>query len=109
MVWARQFSEAELLLELFEDYLIVGIIGFVVGVVVTRLFFRSKLQRRQLGEVIEWAIVEKTISRLESMTTILNQLVADIKASAEELTERIEIAQDLEPRAKEPSKNRKPS
>lgn len=91
---------------MIENYLIVGIIGFVVGVVVTRLFFRSSLQRRQIGEVIEWAMVEKTIARLESMTSILNQLIADIKANADELTERIEIAQDLEPRVKEPSKNR---
>ena len=98
---------ADILLDLFRDYVIAGIVGFVVGVVVTRLFFRSHLQRRQIGEVIEWAMVEKTISRLESMTTILNRLVADIKASADELTERIEIAQDLEPAVGEPSKNRK--
>ena len=97
------------MLERFEDYLIVGVIGFIVGVVVTRLFFKSNLQRRKIGEVIEWAMVEKTISRLESMTTILNRLIADIKSSAEELTERIEIAQDIEPQVKEPSKNRKQS
>ncbi|KON30268.1 hypothetical protein AC482_04360 [miscellaneous Crenarchaeota group-15 archaeon DG-45] len=98
---------AEILLDLLKNYVIAGIAGFVASVVVTRLFFRSHLQRRQLGEVIEWAMVEKTISRLESMTTILNRLVADIKASADELTERIVIAQDLEPTVKEASKNRK--
>lgn len=97
------------MLELFEDYLIVGVIGFIVGVVVTRLFFKSSMERRKIGEVIEWAMVEKTISRLESMTTILNRLIADIKSSAEELTERIEIAQDIEPQVKEPPKNRKQS
>ena len=97
------------MLELFEDYLIVGVIGFIVGVVVTRLFFKSSMERRKIGEVIEWAMVEKTISRLESMTTILNRLIADIKSSAEELTERIEIAQDIEPQVKESSKNRKQS
>lgn len=95
------------MLELIEDYLIVGILGFIAGIVVTRLFFKSNLQRKKIGEVIEWAMVEKTISRLESMTTILNRLVADIKSSAEELTEKIEFAQDLEPTVKETSKNRK--
>ena len=97
------------MLELFEDYLIVGVIGFIVGVIVTRLFFKPSMERRKIGEVIEWAMVEKTISRLESMTTILNRLIADIKSSAEELTERIEIVQDIEPQVKESSKNRKQS
>jgi len=44
---------------------------------------------------------------MESMTTILNRLIADIKSSAEELTEKLEIAQDLEPSVKEAPKNRK--
>jgi len=97
------------MLELIEEYLLGGVFGFVAGVVVTRLFFRSSIQRRKLGEVIEWGMVEKTISRLESMTTILNRLIADIKSSADELTEKIEFAQDLEPSVIEPSKNRKES
>lgn len=95
------------MLELFEDYLIVGVLGFIAGIVVTRLFFKSNLERKKIGEVIEWAMVEKTISRLESMTANLNQLVADIKLSAEELSEKIEFVQDLEPAVKETSKNRK--
>ena len=97
------------MLELYEDYLLVGIFGFLIGVVVTRLFLKSNIERRKIGEVIEWAIVEKTISRLESMTTILNRLVADIKLSAEELTEKIEFVQDLEPPVKEASKKEKQS
>jgi len=92
------------MLELFEDYLIGGVVGFVVGVIVARVFFKSKIERKRIGEVIEWAMIEKTISRLDSMTTILNRLVADIKSSAEELTEKIEIAQDMEPIVKEPVK-----
>jgi len=95
------------MLELFENYLIVGLLGFAAGAVVTRLFYRSSLKRRQIGEVIEYAMVEKTISQLESMTIILNRLVADIKASAEELSEKIEYAQDLEPVARGTPKNRK--
>ena len=95
------------MLELIEEYLIGGIFGFIAGVVVTRLFFKSNIERKKIGELIEWAMVEKTISRLESMTTILNRLIADIKSSAEELTEKLEIAQDLEPSIKEAPKNRK--
>ena len=95
------------MLELFEEYLIGGIFGFIAGVVVTRLFFKSSIERKKIGDLIEWAMVEKTISRMESMTTILNRLIADIKSSAEELTEKLEIAQDLEPSVKEASKNRK--
>jgi hypothetical protein len=99
-------SEGEML-EIVEDYLIGGIIGFVAGAVATRLFFKSSIERRKIGEVIEWGMVEKTISQLNSMTTILNRLVADIKSSAEELAEKIEIAQDMEPVVKESPKNRK--
>jgi hypothetical protein len=94
------------MLEAYESYLLIGLLGFAAGVVVTRLVFRSSLQRRQIGEVIEYAMVEKTISQLESMTTILNRLVADIKTSAEELSEKIEFAQDMEPVTREPLKNR---
>jgi len=95
--------------EFFQDYFLGAIFGFIAGVLIARFYFRTSIQRRKIGEVIEWAMVEKTISQLESMTTILNRLVADIKSSADELTEKIEIAQDLEPPVKEPSKNKKQS
>ena len=95
--------------EFFRDYFLGAILGFIAGVLIARFYFRTSIQRRKIGEVIEWAMVEKTISQLESMTTILNRLVADIKSSADELTEKIEIAQDLEPPVKEPSKNKKQS
>jgi len=92
------------MLELIEDYLIGGFIGFIAGAFVARFVFRSTMQRKNIGEVIEWAMVEKTISRLNSMTTILNRLIADMKSSAEELTEKVEIAQDMEPRVEQPKK-----
>ena len=95
--------------EFFRDYFLGAFFGFIAGVLIARFYFRTSIQRRKIGEVIEWAMVEKTISQLESMTTILNRLVADIKSSADELTEKIEIAQDLEPPVKEPSKNKKQS
>jgi hypothetical protein len=90
----------------FRDYLVVGVFGFIGGVVATRLFLKSSLQRKRISEVVEWAMVEKTVSQLVSMTAILNRLVADIKMSADELTEKIEIAQDLEPTVVEATKNR---
>jgi len=58
------------MLELFEEYLIGGIFGFIAGVVVARLFFKSSIERKKIGDLIEWAMVEKTISRMESMTGI---------------------------------------
>jgi len=92
------------MLEYYEDYLIGAVLGFIAGVISAKFFFKSAIERKRLGEVIEWAMVEKTISRLESMTTILNRLIADMKSSADELTANIEIAQDLEPSVKEPVK-----
>lgn len=96
-------SNGDTMLELFEDYILVGIIGFIAGAFVTRLFFKSKIQVKTIGKVIEWAMIEKGISQLGSKSTTLNQLIEDIMSSAEEVTERLTHAQDIEISVKEAS------
>ena len=90
------------MLATYRYYVIVAVIGFVLGSATVLLLFRSRRERKNLVDVIEWAMIEKTVSQLNSMTTIMNRLIADMKSCAEQLTERIGLAQDLEPSIERP-------
>jgi hypothetical protein len=86
-----------MLIEEIQSYLLGGVFGFVAGFLVTRFLFRTRMRKKKISDVIEYAMIDKTVSQLNSMTVILNRLVSDIKNAADELTERIEFAQDMEP------------
>jgi hypothetical protein len=92
-----------MLIEEIQSYLLGGVFGFIAGALVTRLLYRSRMRKKKISDIIEYAMIDKTVSQLNSMTMILNRLVSDIKNAADELTERIEYAQDMEPFI-EPSK-----
>jgi hypothetical protein len=100
-----QGCNGDSMLEIVEEYILGGIFGFIAGVFVTRLFFKHTIQVKTIGKVIEWAMIEKKILQLGSMSTTLNQLISDIKSSAEEVTEKQKIAQDIEVNAKKASTN----
>lgn len=93
------------MLEILEEYILGGIFGLIAGVFITRLYFKHTIQVKTIGKVIEWAMIEKKIMQLGSMSTTLNQLISDIKSSAEEVTEKLKTAQDLEINAKKASTN----
>lgn len=86
-----------MVVEELQSYLLGAVFGFALGALIIRLLFRSSIRKRKISDAIEFAMIDKTVSQLNSMTTILNRLVADIKTATDELTERIELAQDLEP------------
>lgn len=85
-----------MVLELLEQYLVGGTVGFIIGIIVARIYFSSKIEMTNIGQVIEYAMIHKNITRLGSMTLLLNKLVADLKECSEEITDKLELSKDIE-------------
>jgi hypothetical protein len=85
-----------MILEIYEDYLLFFVLGIGIGALVTWMYFRSRLKKRNLAEVIDAAMIEKNINQLDGLTTYLNQVTALLKTSSEELSDRIRVTQDIE-------------
>ena len=85
-----------MVLEIIETYLIGGVVGFIVGVIVARIYFKSRIELKNIGQVIEYALIHENITQLNSMTESLTKLVADIDECSEEIMEKLEISRDIE-------------
>jgi hypothetical protein len=85
-----------MVLEIVETYLIGGVLGFIAGIVVARFYFKSRMEMKNIGQVIEYAMIHDRISRLGSMTVILNKLVVDISDCSEEITDKLELSRNIE-------------
>ena len=85
-----------MVLEIIETYLIGGVVGFIVGVIVARIYFKSRIELKNIGQVIEYALIHENITQLNSMTESLTKLVADIDECSEENMEKLEISRDIE-------------
>ena len=93
-----------MVLEPFNIFIIGCAVGFVMGIVATRLFFKFSIERKTIGQVIEYGMIHDKISKLRSTTSILNRVVADIQEYSDEITERLEISRDIEENIKLPNK-----
>jgi len=85
-----------MILEFIEPFLVGGVVGIIVGVIVARYYFKSRIEMKNIGQVIEYAMVHKDIKRLRSMTTRLEIHVADIEGCSEDITNRLELSKDIE-------------
>jgi hypothetical protein len=85
-----------MVLEVIETYLWGGVVGFAVGVIVARLYFKSKIEVKNIGQVIEYAMIHEKITELSSFSTRLNELVAEMKECSEEIEDQLEITKDIE-------------
>jgi hypothetical protein len=85
-----------MVLEIIETYLIGGVVGFIVGVIVARIYFKSRIELKNIGQVIEYALIHDNITALNSMTESLTKLVADIDECSEEIMEKLELSRDIE-------------
>jgi hypothetical protein len=86
-----------MILEIIEPYLVGGAVGFIVGAIATRIYFKSKIEMKNIGQVIEYAMVHKDITRLCSMAMQLEKLALDIEECSEDITNRLELSKDIEP------------
>jgi len=85
-----------MILEIYVDYLLCIVLGIGIGTLITWIYFRSRLKKRDLAQTIDAAMIEKNINQLDGLTTYLNQVTALLKTSSEELSDRIRITQDIE-------------
>jgi len=87
---------AGLVLDMIKSYFVSAVIGIVIGFFVARLYFKTSIQRKELGRVIECAMIQKNVSNLELLSNTLNQLVAEIREESEVLSSQMKLAQDVE-------------
>lgn len=85
-----------MILEIDVDYLLCIAFGIAMGIIITRTFFRFKLEKRSLAQVIDAAMIEKNVNELNDIMTYMNQATALLNTSTEELSNRIKIIQEIE-------------
>ena len=79
-----------------EIFLIGGIVGLIVGVIIARFYFKSRIETKNIGQVIEYAMVHKDIKRLVSIAKQLETLIKDLEGCSEDITNRLELVEDIE-------------
>lgn len=87
---------ANLVLDILKTYFVGAVIGFFVGIFVARFYFKSSIRQRELGRVIECAMIQKNVSNLELLSNTLNQLVSEIREESDVLSSQMKLARDLE-------------
>ena len=85
-----------MILELIEPYLVGGVTGFIFGIIVAWIYFRSKIEMKSIGQVIEYSMIHKDIKRLGTMARQLEKLVADVEGCSEDITIRLDLVTDIE-------------
>jgi hypothetical protein len=79
-----------------EIFLLGGMGGLIVGVIIARFYFKSRIETKNIGQVIEYAMVHKDIKRLVSMAKRLETLVEGLEGCSEDITNRLELVEDIE-------------
>lgn len=87
---------ADIVLDIIKTYFVGAVIGFIVGIFIARFYFKTSIRQRELGRVIECAMIQKNVSNLELLSNTLNQLVSEIQEESEVLSNQMKLAQDLE-------------
>ena len=85
-----------MILEIDVDYILCIVFGVALGVIITWAFFRFRLEKRSLAQVIDTAMIEKNVNELNDIMTFMNQATALLQTSTEELSNRIKVIQDIE-------------
>ena len=85
-----------MVLELIKHHLPTFVVGLVVGIVITRLQLKFRLQKRDIGMVIDLGFIENKISQLKYLTSNLDEIVDQIRENGVELREQIKLTEDIE-------------
>lgn len=85
-----------MLISMIEDYIICIILGFGMGITASWAFIKQRIQRRNIGKVIETAFIEKNVLELEVLSTYLDTLISKMKECSDDLNSHIVNARDIE-------------
>ena len=83
------------MLELLEDYIVVLIIGVIIGALATRLYY-EKTKNYTVGKIIESAMIKGNINELINQCKDLQQILIKMNMNSEELYEQIRKSGDIE-------------
>lgn len=84
------------MLDFQESYLIVGVLGIIIGIFATHRYYRNTVRNASLGKIIEVSLIEKKINDLESEINILNETVERLREIGEALEEEVKHSKDIE-------------
>jgi hypothetical protein len=85
-----------MVLEIDIDYLFCIAFGIAMGFIIAWTYFRFRLEKRSLAQVIDTAMIEKNVNELSDIMRYMNQATALLNTSTEELNNRVKIIQDIE-------------
>lgn len=78
------------------DTIFYGVLGMILGILLTWTFNKKYNKKNALGKIIETALIEENVLELEELSTSLIQLMSKIKDSSEELNTQVVNARDIE-------------
>jgi len=79
------------------EYLFIGsVFGLILGFLIARNYYRSRIEIKNIGHVIQYAVIHKDIKRLSSLTSLLKTLIIDINEVAGDIADKLELSKDIE-------------
>jgi len=84
------------MLDSLEYYLIAGILGVIIGILVTHRYYRTRVRNASLGKIIEVSLIDKKIGELESEINVLIETVDSLREIGEALEEEVKHSKDIE-------------
>ena len=79
------------------EYLFIGsVFGLGLGFLLARNYYRSRIEIKNIGHVIQYAVIHKDIKRLSSLTSLLKRLIIDINEVSSDIAEKLELSKDIE-------------
>ena len=83
-------------MEILEYIFIGGVFGLSIGFVIARIYYRSRIEIKDIGHVIQYAVIQKDMKRLTSLTSLLRRLLVDINDITDDISEKLELSKDIE-------------
>ena len=79
------------------EYLFIGsVFGLILGFLIARNYYRSRIEIKNIGHVIQYAVIHKDIKRLSSLTSLLKTLIIDINEVSGDIADKLELSKDIE-------------
>lgn len=84
------------MLEPYETYIVVLILGVFVGAYLARLYYRKSIRSVALEKVIEFSMIQNSLQDLHSFSEQFNELVSNIIEAGRDLEEQLNDSKNIE-------------
>ena len=78
------------------DALFYGVLGLILGIILSREFYKYMNENKAISKIIDTAMIENNVFELEALSMDLIQLVSKIMDSSEELNSQVVNVRDIE-------------